>query len=261
MELIGIAQDPSTSRYLVVTDQASDGNLTSYLSSHPPRNWDEVYLHIFSLAKRLASLHHLGVLHGNLHAGNVVFDKDEPYLIDIGVIKVNDAPRIQPPEIVQGKQYGAPADVYNFGILAWQIMAGGARPRATSASDRLPEEHVPGSPHGLWTIVQGCWHSDPDERLTMQQVCGRIYYWHLGKEWTGGKRWSVIGEQTSEYIKKRKEEDGRGDEAVVIGGTDVADSFIHVTTEKEGALGASQAQELNLVHKTPSGKTFAPSLY
>ncbi|RUP49229.1 kinase-like domain-containing protein [Jimgerdemannia flammicorona] len=248
MELIGLTRNPATGRYLVVTEQASDGNLTSYITCNPPKDWDEVYQHIFTLAKRLASLHHLGYMHGNLHAGNVVFHEGEPYLLDIDIAPLHGehhrGPHM-PPEIITGSDYAPSADVYCFGTLAWQIIAGGARPHGdsvdTGRDDKLREEYVPGCPRGLWNIVVKCWHPDPEVRLTMQQVCVRLYYWRVEREWTSWGRWKVMSEETVDFVNKRLADDSQtvvlegGGDGVIVGGFDVADSFIHVGDGRDGA--------------------------
>jgi len=101
----------------------------------------EKYTSILHLARGLEHLHTYHVLHRDLKPGNIGFDaagtlkifdfdlarvlpksddQDETFQLTAKV----GSPRYMAPEVVNGESYNLKADVYSFGLLAYQILTG-----------------------------------------------------------------------------------------------------------------------------------------
>ena len=89
------------------------------------------------------------------------------------------------PEVVNGNRYGLPADVYSFAVLLLEAVLGDIR----SVRDQFKKMHQfaavegwrPKIPGATWeehseimTLVCRCWHSNPSERPTFEEVVETI---------------------------------------------------------------------------------------
>lgn len=109
------------------------------------------------LATTLAGLHRAGILHRNLRPDSIFLDKDRPIIDDF--LFLNDAPRaphcpysfgrldylgqpnLAPPEISQGVQVTAAADVWAFGCCIYTWL-GGKPPLALTQADSSPHSYA-----------------------------------------------------------------------------------------------------------------------
>lgn len=164
------------------------------------------------IVSALAHLHGSGVMHRDIKPANVFLTTDgTARLADFDrAVDLNQCPggMIQPaandkpvgslfhcaPEVLSGSGYGRPADIYSFGVLAWQVLhraplypgnigAGlpgtmsraefaaavcrGLRPDSTHAS--APSLTAPLAAQ-LVPLVRQCWHADPDQRPDMAEL-------------------------------------------------------------------------------------------
>lgn len=145
------------------------------------------------VAKGMMYLHDHQVIFRDLKPDNIGFDSDGTVKIfDFGVArdleyvkKVGDClgftgtPRYMATEVVSGKKYGLPADVYSFGILLHQIctlkqpyarlrdidafrsnvVLGGSRPKLSLI--KYPE---------IRALIEKCWDSDPKKRPSFAAI-------------------------------------------------------------------------------------------
>lgn len=90
--------------------------------------------------------------------------------------------RYMAPEVAASRPYGAPAEVYSFAIILWQLLAH-EKPFAgfdMSAFKKLVVEqhHRPsikkGWPPQLGALLKECWHKEPTLRPSMREVCRRL---------------------------------------------------------------------------------------
>lgn len=87
---------------------------------------------IRSVANAISYLHTMNIVHRDLKSQNLLVDKDYRICVaDLGISRVRSlrmtkgmgTPRYMAPELLEGKPYNEKADVYSFGILAWEILS------------------------------------------------------------------------------------------------------------------------------------------
>ncbi|RHZ77920.1 hypothetical protein Glove_168g174 [Diversispora epigaea] len=137
----GITQDPETHSYMMVLKYASDGNLREYLKINFNNiNWLQKLNNLHDLSYKLKNIHKLDVVHQDFHPGNILsYDFKGIILIsDFGLSKLIGANPNNPkkknifgvlpyiaPEVLSGeKEYTKVADVYSFGIIAYEMVTG-----------------------------------------------------------------------------------------------------------------------------------------
>lgn len=184
-ELVGLTRNDMTGRYMMILEYASAGNLETLLRDTPPRDWATITRHALNIARALAIIHELDLVHNDLHPGNVVYDRgsDTPFIIDIGLgaalgrsqAETGFYGRLEylPPEVFRGESCTQKSDVYCFGTLMWTLVTG-VTPRMYHArpqfADGMREEPVPGMPKSYEDIYVDCWNPDPEVRPTMVEV-------------------------------------------------------------------------------------------
>ncbi|RHZ43540.1 hypothetical protein Glove_1033g9 [Diversispora epigaea] len=137
----GITQDPETHSYMMVLDYAKGGNLRKYLKINFNNiNWYQKLGNLRELSERLMNIHELDIVHQDFHPGNILSSNFKNYMriSDFGVSKLIEANPNNPekknivgvlpyiaPEVLSGdEEYTKAADVYSFGIIAYEIITG-----------------------------------------------------------------------------------------------------------------------------------------
>ncbi|RHZ75590.1 hypothetical protein Glove_212g205 [Diversispora epigaea] len=136
----GITQDPETHSYMMVLDYAKDGNLREHLKINFNNiNWKKKLLNLYNLSFRLKNIHKLNIVHQDFHPGNILSSdfKNFIYISDFGLSKLVGANPNNPekknifgvlpyiaPEVLSGEEYTKAADVYSFGIIAYEMITG-----------------------------------------------------------------------------------------------------------------------------------------
>ncbi|HET7430085.1 MAG TPA: serine/threonine-protein kinase [Nocardioides sp.] len=147
------------------------------------------------LAEGVASVHAVGVLHRDVKPSNVLLEGRTPILIDFGLARVADDPKLThtgwllgtpgylAPEILHGDDATTASDVHSW--AATVAYAGTGHPpfgRGPSMAimDRVRrgEHDLAGLPDDLRGIVAAALHPDPARRPTLADVVG----------WLGGDR-------------------------------------------------------------------------
>ncbi|RHZ80036.1 hypothetical protein Glove_139g96 [Diversispora epigaea] len=140
LRFYGITQDPETHSYMMVLEYVADGNLREYLKNNFNNiSWKQKLDNLQELSFRLMHIHKLGIVHQDLHPGNILSSNFELDLTisDFGLSKriganlnnsgkkniVGVLPYIAP-EVLSGEEYTKAADVYSFGIIAYEIITG-----------------------------------------------------------------------------------------------------------------------------------------
>jgi len=152
---------------------------------------------LVSVASALARAHALGVVHGDLHAGNVVVDPSgAPFVIDWtgegrarevpgDAARFSGHPSTAAPEQLAGGAPSPEADVFALGALLWECVA--LRPMRPRRHDEplgeflarwrsAPSPPLPGDelPSGLAVLCRDALQPIPSARPTAQQLHDRL---------------------------------------------------------------------------------------
>ncbi|RHZ76358.1 hypothetical protein Glove_198g116 [Diversispora epigaea] len=139
----GITQDPETHKYMMVIDYAKEGNLREYLKFNFNNiNWFQKLYNLRILSSRLMNIHELDIVHQDFHPGNILssdfISSNNLQISDFGLSKLIGENQNNPekknilgvlpyiaPEVLSGdEEYSKAADVYSFGIIAYEIITG-----------------------------------------------------------------------------------------------------------------------------------------
>lgn len=151
------------------------------------------YLHEQALPNRVP------IIHRDLKSSNILLSEDansgEHRLSDI-ILKLTDfglARELQkttnvmnaagtyshmPPEVIKSSTYSKASDVWSFGVLLWELLTGevpykGIDPLAIAYGVAVNKLKLPipsSCPTIFSELIHGCWHSDPHQRLTFEQI-------------------------------------------------------------------------------------------
>ncbi|RIA95718.1 kinase-like domain-containing protein [Glomus cerebriforme] len=138
IRLYGITQNPDTKNYMMVLDYAKNGSLRNYLDkSYNELSWKNKIYDLYWIAYGLDEIHRIGLIHRDLHIGNILRMSYETYITDMGLCKPADYNALEntkksvygvlpyiAPEILRGQNYTKAADIYSFGIIMYETISG-----------------------------------------------------------------------------------------------------------------------------------------
>lgn len=135
LQLVAACRKPPV--YCIITEYLSQGSLRAYLhklenKSLPLKKLLAIALDI---ARGMEYIHSQGVIHRDLKPENVLIDQDFCLKIaDFGIAceeahcdtLANDPGtyRWMAPEMIKRKPYGRKVDLYSFGLILWELVAG-----------------------------------------------------------------------------------------------------------------------------------------
>jgi len=140
------------------------------------------------VAEALQTIHHAGMVHRDLKPSNILLREDGTAVVaDLGIVAVTQATRLtrtgqmlgtpyyMPPEQVRGQPLDARADMYAFGVMLYEMLAGG---RPVDAPDRLAvldmhltaappplDRQRPGLAPATLALVDTCLRKEPAARF------------------------------------------------------------------------------------------------
>ena len=86
LKIYGVAQDPETKEYMIVMQYADNGSLLSYLDQNINNlTWRMKLERLRDIAIDLGNIHRMGLVHCDLHGGNIVlheYEHDNMHEID-----------------------------------------------------------------------------------------------------------------------------------------------------------------------------------
>lgn len=130
-EVFGLVADDEHAA--LVTEFAAGGTLAALLKRRGRLTEPETLTVLLPLAAVLATAHERGVVHGDLSAGNVLFDlAGRPLLADLGAARaaaelvrpVMATPCDAAPELARGQEPDAACDMFSLGSLALACLTG-----------------------------------------------------------------------------------------------------------------------------------------
>jgi len=128
----GISQDPVTKNYIIVMDYMEGGNLRQYLISKK-LNFSDKLQRLFNIVQGLKNIHQKNLVHRDFHSGNILNSGTHSFIADLGLCRpVNEIgndkvygvlPYVAP-EVLRDKKYTQAADIYSFGMIAYELFSG-----------------------------------------------------------------------------------------------------------------------------------------
>lgn len=155
------------------------------------------------LAGALAALHARGILHRDLHGGNVLIDlgrEATATLIDVGMVECTDVfyaavdqryptpPEHRKklgtggleqlewtaPEARATRVWTAKCDVYSLGLLLYKMLTGKRPTRGKTRELVSPRQYVPACPTALASALLGALHDDPAPRVDVASLLAKL---------------------------------------------------------------------------------------
>jgi len=175
---------------------AREGSLRKHLPKIVKLDWYNKLQLLEKIVFGLKTIHESGLVHCDLHDGNILVsdDHDELFIIDLGLCKPintlqNDynvygvLPYIAP-EILRRGSYTAASDIYSFSMIMWEFTSG-SPPFNDREQHNLNErpEIIENTPPCYMNLMKKCWDSDPSKRPTIKIIEDTISNWliHLKK--------------------------------------------------------------------------------
>lgn len=147
------------------------------------------------IASALAAAHKAGIVHRDLKPANVMLTPSHGVkLLDFGIAKLREATGFTSsdlapgtlsyvsPEQVRGEEITSRADVWAFGVVLYEMLAGrrpfeGASPAAVlyeilESTPQPLDVHAPGVPEPLVELVNQCLRKQPSERPSADVIRG-----------------------------------------------------------------------------------------
>lgn len=189
IKFVGACKDPPV--YCIITEYLAEGSLRSYLHKLENRTLPLPRLIAFALdiAKGMEYIHSQHVIHRDLKPENVLIDDDFHLKIaDFGIAceeeycdLLADDPgtyRWMAPEMIKRKPYGRKADVYSFGLVLWEMVAGSIPyedmnpiQAAFAVVHKNMRPCMPADcPPAMRALIEKCWSLQPEKRPEFWQI-------------------------------------------------------------------------------------------
>jgi serine/threonine protein kinase len=175
----------------MVLEYAENGSLRIHLNKvFRKLDRKDKFLYIYYTAHGLGAIHKNGLIHRDLHSGNILEFAGYTAITDMGLCKpasentINSIYGVLPyiaPEILRGQNYTKAADIYSFGIIMYEVVSGlppyydvshdknlaikicqGLRPRFNIKVPKL-----------LVNLIKKCLDANPLNRPTAEEI-GKI---------------------------------------------------------------------------------------
>lgn len=116
-----------------ITPRCNGGDLDDYISTKPGVH-DSIDVAL-GISMGVSALHSCGMVHRDLKPGNIVMDRGVPRIADFGSVRIlsHDAEETtasqhsvlyRPPESFATSRYGRLGDVYQVGLVTYQLLGG-----------------------------------------------------------------------------------------------------------------------------------------
>jgi serine/threonine protein kinase len=194
----GITQDPITQDFMFIMPYYNSDLIHYITKNFYNINWHYKITNLRYIMLGLAKIHHVNIIHRDLHSGNILLGKhNDAKISDLGTSKSatendnnNDnedsnvygiIPYVAP-EVLQGRKYTKASDIYSFGMIMWELMVG-RRPfwdrnhnteLIIDICDGLRPPIITNAPDGYIDLMKKCWHSDPEKRPKADEISNKF---------------------------------------------------------------------------------------
>ncbi|OVA14914.1 Protein kinase domain [Macleaya cordata] len=189
IKLVAACRKPPV--FCIITEYLSGGSLRPFLHKldHKSLPLPKLIAIALDIARGMEYVHSQGVIHRDLKPENILFDQDFKLKVaDFGIAceeaycdSLAEDPgtyRWMAPEMIKHKAYGRKVDVYSFGLVLWEMVAG-----AIPYEDMTPIQAAfavvnknlrPGiptdCPPALRALIEQCWALNSDKRPDFWQI-------------------------------------------------------------------------------------------
>ncbi|XP_073124780.1 serine/threonine/tyrosine-protein kinase HT1-like [Henckelia pumila] len=189
IKLVGACRKPLV--FCIVTEYLAEGSLRGYLHKleHKCLPLQKLISMALDIARGMEYIHSHGVIHRDLKPENVLINKDFRLKVaDFGIAceeaycnLLADDPgtyRWMAPEMIKRKHYGQKVDVYGFGLILWEFLAGTIPyeemtpiQAAFAVVNKNLRPAIPsGCPPTMKDLIEQCWSLQPDKRPEFWQI-------------------------------------------------------------------------------------------
>jgi eukaryotic-like serine/threonine-protein kinase len=195
----------------LATAYVAGPSLDEAVKTQGPLPADSVLALAAGLAEGLQAIHAAGVVHRDLKPSNVLLADDGPRVIDFGISRAAEAttltqtgavmgsPGFMSPEQAEGREVGAPSDVFSLGaVLAFA--ATGEGPFGTGATPALMfrvvhhEPNIAHLPAQIRPLIERCLAKDPGQRPTPGDLLAELGEGQLAADWLPPPITEVVGQ-------------------------------------------------------------------
>ncbi|CAG8841021.1 26095_t:CDS:1, partial [Gigaspora margarita] len=171
-------------------------------------DWTSKITSLLCISETLLQMHDLGLLHCDLHSGNILqsiftlyeFSMERPFITDFGLSKAinetmkkecGDMVGVLPyiaPEVLLGNQYTDKSEIYSFGILMSEFSTGklpfcnmelGSTFVIQICYENLRPEFAEGTPKPYIDLAMKCLDRDPLKRPNIREVHDYFKKWQM----------------------------------------------------------------------------------
>ncbi|KAG9300664.1 hypothetical protein G9A89_023462 [Geosiphon pyriformis] len=194
----GLTQNAETLEYGIVMWFAQHGDMRKYLSTNfISTSWKDKLRIASDLAWGLNLIHSSGMVHRDLHSGNILqLRTDMVNIGDFGLCQPtnNEATTTEekkiygvipyiPPEVLRGEKFTTAGDIYSYGMILWEL-ATGKPPFYDRSHDQIlimnilngvrPEIISPLIPSCYAKLIEKCWDANAENRPKAFEVWSEL---------------------------------------------------------------------------------------
>ncbi|RIA87474.1 kinase-like domain-containing protein [Glomus cerebriforme] len=198
VKCFGVTQDPITRNYALVLQYIENGDLRSYLKRTANFiTWGQRMNKIYDVCLALNNIHKHGLIHKDLHPGNIFVGSTFTYIGDFGFCRpaneilsklteknIYGVMPYMAPEVLNGNPHTLASDVYSLGIIINEIITV-IPPFNNQPHDVLLALHIcrdkrpkirEETPDFLKELIKKCWDANPENRPTSEEILYTFSY-------------------------------------------------------------------------------------